>query len=172
MIFIFYNVLRILSNNRYLTAEQSIVRSLEKIRIMATLTTNYVHQAPVTVSKADRVATVLRWTFGLVPILAGADKFAHVLTDWNKYLAPVVTDIIPLAPSTFMSIVGIIEMIAGLVVLIAPRIGSLIVGIWLLGIAFNLLLTGQYYDIAVRDTVMAITAFCLYTLTNHQKAAA
>lgn len=138
---------------------------------MATLTTNYVHQAPVTVSKADRVATVLQWTFGLVPILAGADKFAHVLTDWNKYLAPVVTDIIPLAPSTFMGIVGIIEMMAGMLVLIAPRIGSLIVGIWLLGIAFNLLLTGQYYDIAVRDTVMAITAFCLYILSNNHKAA-
>jgi uncharacterized membrane protein YphA (DoxX/SURF4 family) len=136
---------------------------------MATVTTNYAGHAPATVSHADRVVSILRWTYGLVPIVAGADKFMHLLTDWNKYLAPVVTDIIPLSPSAFMSIVGVIEIVAGAIVLIRPRIGSLIVGLWLLGIAINLLLTGQYFDIAVRDTVMAIGAFCLYTLTNGKK---
>jgi uncharacterized membrane protein YphA (DoxX/SURF4 family) len=143
-------------------------------KIMATITTDYFHDTPATVGKTERVVSILRWTFGLVPIVAGADKFMHLLTNWNKYLAPVVTDIIPLTPSTFMSIVGIIEIIAGILVLIKPRLGSLIVGLWLLGIAVNLILTGQYFDIAVRDTVMAITAFCLYTLlgpdrTNSQK---
>ena len=134
---------------------------------MATVTSNYVNHAPsAAVDKVDRVTSILRWTYGLVPIAAGADKFAHILTDWNQYLAPVVTDIIPLSPGAFMSIVGVIEIIAGIIVLVKPKIGSLIVGLWLLGIVINLLLTGQYFDIAVRDTVMAIGAFCLYLLSS------
>lgn len=96
--------------------------------------------------------------------MAGADKFTHILTDWDKYLAPVVTDILPLSASTFMSIVGVIEIIAGILVLIRPKLGSIIVGLWLIGIAINLLLTGQYFDIAVRDIVMAIGAFSLSML--------
>jgi uncharacterized membrane protein YphA (DoxX/SURF4 family) len=117
----------------------------------------------------DRVTSILHWTYGLVPIVAGADKFMHLLTDWNKYLAPVVTNIIPLSPGTFMSIAGVIEIIAGILVLARPKIGSLIVSLWLLSIAINLLLTGQYYDVAVRDTVMAIGAFCLHLLLNGKK---
>src|SRR5688572_23309264 len=137
---------------------------------MATLASNYIHPAPVSVDKAHRVAMVLRWTYGLVPIVAGVDKFMHILTDWNKYLAPVVTDIIPLSPTAFMSIVGVIEILAGILVLARPKVGSLIVGLWLIGIAINLLLTGQYFDIAVRDIVMAIGAFCLYTLLDEGDA--
>lgn len=137
---------------------------------MATITTKYSDHAPaVMTSRVDRVISLLRWTYGLIPIAAGADKFAHVLTDWNQYLAPVVTDIIPLSPNTFMSMVGVIEIIAGIIVLARPKLGSLIVGFWLLAIALNLLLTGQYFDIAVRDTVMAIGAFSLYTLLNGRK---
>jgi hypothetical protein len=70
-----------------------------------------------------------------------------------------------------MSIVGVIEIIAGIVVLMKPRIGSLVVGCWLVAIAINLLLTGQYFDVAVRDIVMAIGAFSLYMLSgeNHTK---
>jgi uncharacterized membrane protein YphA (DoxX/SURF4 family) len=136
---------------------------------MATTTSNLVHHAPTTMSRVERVEAILHWTYGLVPIVAGADKFMHLLTDWNKYLAPVVTDIIPLSPNTFMSIVGVIEIIAGILVLVRPKIGSLIVALWLIGIAINLLLTGQYFDIAVRDTVMAIGAFCLYLLSNGRR---
>jgi uncharacterized membrane protein YphA (DoxX/SURF4 family) len=134
---------------------------------MATITSHYSDHAPaVTTNRVDRVVSVLRWTYGLVPIVAGADKFMHLLTDWNKYLAPVVTDIIPLSPDTFMGIVGVIEIIAGIIVLARPKLGSIIVGCWLLAIAINLLLTGQYFDIAVRDIVMAIGAFCLNTLLH------
>lgn len=135
---------------------------------MTTLTSGYIHHhAPVSMDKANRVAVVLRWTYGLVPIIAGADKFMHVLTDWNKYLAPVVTDVLPLSPAAFMSIVGVIEIIAGIIVFVKPRIGSLIVGLWLIGIAINLLIAG-FFDIAVRDIVMAIGAFCLHSLlTEH-----
>ena len=134
---------------------------------MATVATNYAgHHAPATITQVDRVASILRWTYGLVPIVAGAEKFMHLLTDWNKYLAPILTDIIPLSPTAFMSIVGIIEIAAGIIVLARPKIGGLVVGLWLIAIAINLLLTGQYYDIAVRDTVMAVGAFCLHILYN------
>ena len=136
---------------------------------MATLTSNYVHDSSVRMDKVNRIALVLRWTYGLVPIVAGVDKFMHVLTDWNQYLAPIVTDIIPLSPNAFMNIVGVIEITAGILVLIRPKLGSLIVGLWLIAIAINLLLTGQYFDIAVRDIVMAIGAFTLYTLIDEKR---
>ena len=137
---------------------------------MATVTTNYAKPSSEAIaSKTDRVITILQWTYGLVPIVAGADKFSHILTDWNQYLAPVVTDIIPLTPQTFMSIVGVIEIIAGIIVLVKPKIGSLIVGCWLVAIAINLLLTGQYFDIAVRDIVMAIGAFSLFMLLDNNR---
>lgn len=115
----------------------------------------------------DRLATatnLLKYTYGIVPIVAGLDKFTHLLTDWNKYLAPVVADILPFSTGTFMSIVGIIEIVAGVLVFIKPKIGSLVVSLWLVGIVINLLLTGQYFDIAVRDAVMAIGAFSLCLL--------
>jgi hypothetical protein len=134
---------------------------------MATIATNYArHHAPATVTQVDRVASILRWTYGLVPIVAGADKFMHLLTNWNKYLAPAVADMLPISVTAFMSIVGVIEIVAGILVLAKPKIGGLIVGLWLIGIAINLLLTGQYFDIAVRDIVMAIGAFCLHILYN------
>lgn len=137
---------------------------------MATVTTNYAGpSSEATASKTDRVITILQWTYGLVPIVAGADKFTHILTDWNQYLAPIVTDIIPLTPQTFMSIVGVIEIIAGIIVLIKPKLGSLIVGCWLIAIAINLLLTGQYFDVAVRDIVMAIGAFSLFMLLGNTR---
>ncbi|PTX11347.1 hypothetical protein C8N40_11522 [Pontibacter mucosus] len=121
----------------------------------------------------DRVATatnLLKYTYGLVPIIAGLDKFTHLLTDWNKYLAPVVADILPFSPGTFMSMVGIIEIVAGVLVFIKPKIGALVVSLWLVGIALNLLLTGEYFDVAVRDLVMAIGAFTLYLLLPDDKA--
>jgi hypothetical protein len=134
------------------------------------VTANYTgsHSPSQTISHAEKVATLLKWTYGLVPIVAGADKFMHLLTDWDKYLAPAIANILPVSAHTFMSIVGIIEIVAGALVLIKPKIGSLIVGLWLIGIAINLLLTGQYYDIAVRDTVMAIGAFSLFMLVSER----
>lgn len=137
------------------------------------ITANYTgsHAHSGTMSQTERVIALLRWTYGLVPIVAGADKFMHLLTNWDQYLAPAIANLLPMSPHSFMNIVGIIEMIAGILVLIKPRVGSLIVGIWLIGIAVNLLLTGLYYDIAVRDAVMAIGAFSLYMLTSRNKEA-
>ena len=118
------------------------------------------------VTQAEKVASLLTWTYGLVPIVAGADKFLHLLTDWDKYLAPQIAGMLPLSPHSFMNIAGIIEIIAGVLVLVKPKIGSLIVALWLIGIVINLLLTGQYFDVAVRDTVMAIGAFSLFMLSS------
>lgn len=141
-----------------------------KYTTMATITSDYANHAHAAgTNKAERVATILRWTYGLVPIVAGADKFMHLLTDWDKYLAPIVTDIIPLSPATFMSIVGVIEIIAGILVLVKPKLGSFIVGCWLVAIAINLLFTGQYFDVAVRDIVMGIGAFSLFLLSANDK---
>lgn len=135
---------------------------------MATITSNYAKPAEsASTDRVEKVATILKWTYGLVPIAAGADKFVHLLTDWDKYLAPIVTDIIPLSSGTFMSIVGIVEILAGILVLVKPKIGSLVVSLWLVGIVINLLLLGQYFDVAVRDLVMSIGAFCLYLLVRN-----
>jgi hypothetical protein len=137
---------------------------------MATVTTNYTKTAPeVATSKADQVRNILHWTYGLVPIAAGADKFLNILTDWSKYLAPPVTDILPVSASAFMMIVGVIEIIAGILVLVKPKIGSLIVAGWLVAIAINLVVSGQYFDIAVRDIVMAIGAYSLFALSNDNR---
>ena len=135
---------------------------------MATVSTNYASSASeAATSKVDRVTDILHWTYGLVPIVAGADKFTNILTDWSQYLAPFVANIIP--AETFMMIVGVIEIIAGIVVLARPKLGSLIVALWLVAIAINLLLTGKYFDVAVRDVVMAIGAYSLYLLSPEKR---
>lgn len=118
------------------------------------------------------VWSTLRIVFGLVPIVAGLDKFTNLLTAWERYLAPAIAHLIPMTPSAFMHVVGVIEIVAGIGVLFTPwtRLFAWIVGLWLLGIALNLVIAG-YYDIAVRDVVMAIASFCLARLTVPHPAA-
>jgi uncharacterized membrane protein YphA (DoxX/SURF4 family) len=131
---------------------------------MDAVATNYVPEARVAARASERVISLLKATYGVVPIVAGADKFTHLLTDWNQYLAPAVVELLPVSAGAFMSVVGVVEIVAGVLVLTRPRIGSLVVGCWLLAIALNLLLSGQYLDVAVRDAVMAIGAFSLFML--------
>src|SRR6187551_1071449 len=101
---------------------------------------------------AAQAFMLLRIAFTVAPILFGLDKFANVLTDdWTKYLATPFNDILPGSAATGMHIVGVVEIAAGLLVLLAPRIGSLIVAGWLAGIIVNLLILGGYGDIALRD---------------------
>ena len=114
---------------------------------------------------ARQVQQFMRYTYGLVPIVAGLDKFTNLLTDWKNYIAPSVNNALPFSASTFMAIVGVIEIIAGIIVLIRPRLGGFIVMAWLIAIALNLLISGHYYDVAVRDLVMAIGAFSLAKLS-------
>jgi len=116
--------------------------------------------------KINSVWMLLRYTYGIIPIVAGFDKFADLLVNWDKYLAPGIGSILPFSPHTFMEIVGIIEIIAGIIVLAKPMIGAYIVSAWLVCIAFNLIATGTYFDIAVRDLAMAIGAFSLGQLSH------
>lgn len=109
---------------------------------------------------------LLKFTFGIVPIVAGFDKFTQLLTDWEKYINPNVAGLLPFSPHTFMMIVGAIEIAAGLIVLKLPKIGGLIVAAWLTLIALTLLMSGNYLDVAVRDLVMAIAAFSLSRLAK------
>ncbi len=112
------------------------------------------------------VFNVLKLTFGIVPIVAGLDKFTNLLTNWENYLHPGLASMLPFAPQTFMMIVGVIEIIAGLIVLAKPAIGGYIVAVWLTLIALTLLASGNYLDVAVRDLVMAIGAFSLARLAK------
>ncbi|GAB3308335.1 tRNA (5-methylaminomethyl-2-thiouridylate)-methyltransferase [Hymenobacter humi] len=116
-------------------------------------------------SAAHTVIRVLTITYGLVPIIAGLDKFANLLTNWEAYLAPAVVRMLPVSAHTFMLVVGVIEIIAGILVLVRPRIGAWVVMAWLLGIALNLVVSGRYFDVAVRDAVMAVGAWSLARLT-------
>lgn len=114
----------------------------------------------------------LRIGLGLGPIIAGVDKYFNKLTDWTMYLSPLATKVVPLSPAAFMRVVGVVEIIAGIIVLSRwTRIGSYIVGLWLLGIAVNLLTTGMFYDLAVRDVEIAIGAFALSQLTAYRETA-
>lgn len=109
---------------------------------------------------------VLKVAFVFAPVLAGLDKFFNVLTDWTQYLAPVFPSMLNVTPQTFMEGVGIIEVVAGIGVLLRPRIFSYIVSFWMLGIILNLLTLGAYYDIALRDLGLAIGAFALGQLSS------
>src|SRR4051812_35606719 len=93
------------------------------------------------------VWTVLRFTFGIVPIVAGLDKFTDLLVMWDNYLHPAIAGMLPFPPHTFMLIVGVIEIVAGIIVLVKPGIGGLIVMAWLILIALQLLASGKYLDV-------------------------
>jgi hypothetical protein len=121
-------------------------------------------------SSLSRTYQLLRFTYGLVPFLAGLDKFFNLLTDWEKYLPAGIARLLPVSPGVFMGMVGIIEMVAGLAVLtLLPRIGALVVMIWLIAVALSAALAG-YFDIAVRDLVMAAGAYALAQLAARQDA--
>lgn len=114
----------------------------------------------------NQVQQTLKFTFGIVPIVAGLDKFTNLLTNWVDYLHPGLAKMLPFDALVFMKIVGIIEIIAGIIVLVRPLIGGYIVMLWLIAIALQLIAGGHYYDVAVRDLVMAISAFSLVQLTK------
>jgi uncharacterized membrane protein YphA (DoxX/SURF4 family) len=114
---------------------------------------------------------LLRVGLGVGPIITGIDKFFNKLTDWTMYLSPLATKTVPVSPATFMHVVGVIEIIAGIVVLSRfTKLGAYVVTAWLLGIAVNLLTTGMFYDLAMRDVEIAIAAFTLSQLTRVREA--
>jgi hypothetical protein len=107
---------------------------------------------------------ILHAGFTILPILAGADKFTHVLVDWDKYVAPAVARI--MSPHPLLLAVGVVEIVAGLLVWIRPRIGAYLVMAWLWAIIVNLLMIPGYYDIALRDFGLSLGALALARLSK------
>jgi uncharacterized membrane protein YphA (DoxX/SURF4 family) len=106
----------------------------------------------------------LRVAIGLTATLAGIDKFFNLLADWGSYVSPVAAQLLPMPVSTFMGVVGVIELVVGMAILTRwTRIGAYVASAWLVGVAANLMLAG-YLDIAVRDVVMSLAAFTLARL--------
>jgi hypothetical protein len=118
---------------------------------------------------AHQAFLLLRTVFTVAPILFGLDKFAEVLTDWERYLAPEFNDLIPGTAHQAMLIVGVVEIAAGLLVAVLPRIGGYVVAAWLAGIILNLLLIGDFYDVALRDFGLLVAALALARLASVSK---
>jgi len=118
-------------------------------------------------SRLDHSWWVLRIGLGVGPFLAGLDKYFNLLTNWTGYISPLALKILPLSGQTFMHVVGVIEMIVGLAILTKwTRVGAYVASAWLVVIALNLVSTGTFFDIAVRDVEMALAAFVLARMTE------
>jgi uncharacterized membrane protein YphA (DoxX/SURF4 family) len=118
-------------------------------------------------SRLEQAWWALRIGLGLAAFLAGLDKFFNILTHSTNYISPLALRALPFSPATFMHIVGVIEMIVGLAILTKwTRLGAYVAALWLILIALNLVTTGAYFDVAVRDVEMALAAFVLARLTE------
>ena len=123
-------------------------------------------KSPTRTHEITKLWLTLKYVFIIVPIVAGFDKFTNLLVDWTTYLSPQVQAMLPFSPSTFMIIVGVIEIVAGFIVLWKTELGAHIVSAWLVCIAISLLVFWHHPDVAVRDIVMAISAFTLARLSR------
>jgi hypothetical protein len=119
-----------------------------------------------TQSPSYQAYQILHLAFIVAPLVAGVDKFFHFLVNWDQYLAPVVAQMLPVSGHTFMLGVGVVEIVAGLLVAFMPAVGGVVVGAWLCGIIVNLLLVPGYYDVALRDLGLALSAFALARLAT------
>jgi hypothetical protein len=123
-------------------------------------------------SRLDQGWWVLRIGLGMGPFLAGLDKYFNLLTNWTGYISPLALKILPFSGQTFMHIVGVIEMIVGLAILTKwTRMGAYVASAWLVLIAINLVSTGMFFDVAVRDIEMALAAFVLARMTEVRRDA-
>jgi len=114
----------------------------------------------------EQAYQLLHIAFTIAPIIAGLDKFTNLLVDWSKYLTPLVPSLLPISAHNFMLVIGVIEIVAGLVVFFKPRFGGYLVAVWLWGIILNLLLVPGYYDIALRDFGLSLGALALARLAT------
>jgi hypothetical protein len=112
-----------------------------------------------------QVFMMLRTVFIVAPLLFGIDKFFNLMVKWPVYLAPIVTDVIPVTAQQFMYVVGVIEIVAAVCVFLFPRFGSVLVAAWLAGIIVNLLILGSGYDVALRDFGLMVAALALFRLS-------
>jgi hypothetical protein len=124
------------------------------------------HASTAVSRPAYQAYVILYAGFVALPILAGLDKFFHLLVNWDQYLAPVVTQIVPVSVEAFMRGVGVIEIVAGILVAIRPQIGGYVVALWLWGIIVNLMLVPGFYDIALRDFGLSLGALALARLSR------
>lgn len=123
-------------------------------------------------SRLDQAWWALRIGLGVGPFLAGLDKYFNLLTNWTGYISPLALKILLFSGQTFMHIVGIIEMIVGLAILTKwTRLGAYVASVWLVLIAINLVSTGMFFDVAVRDAEMALAAFVLARMTEVRRDA-
>ena len=112
---------------------------------------------------------LLRTAFTVAPILFGLDKFTNLMTDWTGYLAPWIDHLVPGDAETAMHLVGVVEILAGILVAVIPRIGAYVVALWLAGIIVNLLTFSGFYDVALRDFGLLIGALALGRLAQGQR---
>jgi uncharacterized membrane protein YphA (DoxX/SURF4 family) len=123
----------------------------------------------------DRTASAywaLRLAFGVVPVVAGLDKFTNLLADWQAYLSPLAVRLLPVSPHAFMMAVGVVEIAVGLGVLAGyARLFGWVAAGWLLAITLNLLASGRFLDVAARDLALAVAAFALARLAPLHEAA-
>lgn len=117
-------------------------------------------------SRINSIFKLLQYTYVVLPAAAGLDKFTNILTHWEQYIAPSTAEMLPFSVTTFMMVVGVIEVIAGILVLVKPTIGGYVVAAWLTLISLSLLISGIYLDIAVRDLVMAVGALSMSRLAK------
>ena len=132
---------------------------------MATVATRS-HRGSVREDPAYQAYLTLRAGFVVAPILFGLDKLTNLLADWSTYLAPAVDRLVPGSAATAMLAVGAVEVVAGLVVAVRPRVGGYLVAAWLAGIIGNLLLLGDHYDVALRDLGLLLAALALARLAT------
>jgi hypothetical protein len=123
-------------------------------------------RAALHLDPAGQAFLILRAAFTVAPILFGLDKLTNLMTDWTIYLAPQIDRLVPGSASTAMAIVGVVEIVAGVVVAVRPRFGGYLVAAWLAGIIVNLLLLGDYYDVALRDFGLLLAALALARLAT------
>jgi hypothetical protein len=138
----------------------SSVESFGTVGTQRTVDHSFEHHGP-----SYQAYQLLHWGFVAAPVIAGADKFVSVLTNWDRYLAPSIANVLPMSAHAFMMIVGAIELVAGLLVALKPRIGAYVVAAWLVGIIINLLLLGGFYDVALRDFGLFLGALALGRLS-------
>ncbi|MGX1160340.1 hypothetical protein FBY31_1293 [Arthrobacter sp. SLBN-100] len=127
-------------------------------------TTSALRATTTTTEPARQAFLLLRTVFTVAPIIFGLDKFTNILADWTIYLAPQATALVPLPAQTFMYVVGVVEIVAGIAVAVRPKFGSLLVAAWLCGIIVNLLLLGAFFDVALRDFGLLVGALALNRL--------
>ncbi|HTL70151.1 MAG TPA: hypothetical protein VL404_02550 [Candidatus Eisenbacteria bacterium] len=128
----------------------------------------HTHPGELAHAPAYQAYQILHFGFSVLPIIAGLDKFAHYLVNWDMYLAPRIAAVLPIDAHRFMLIVGGIEVLAGILVAVRPKLGAAVVAIWLWGIIANLLMAGGFYDVALRDFGLSLGALALARLSAEE----